>query len=105
MDPGTWIALGAMVVAAIAMLINFWKAVQERRATVAANRDQMTKAGAERDSIAVHSAEAALLLMEKMLNQSTTSAEKLQQRLEAAECQTAKCQQELQALRGAKGES
>lgn len=100
MEPGTWIALGAMVIAAIAMLINFWKAVQERRQTVRTNRDQVTKAGAERDSIAVHSAEAALLLMEKMLNQSAGSVEKLKQELEAAECKTAKCQQELRALRG-----
>lgn len=94
-----------MLIAAFAMLINFWKAIRERRVEVRQDAEKATKAGAERDNIAVHSAEAALLLMEKMLNQANVAVEKLQQRLEAAECKYTKCAEELRLARGAKEDS
>lgn len=85
MEPGTWIALGAMLVAAIAMLINLTKAIRERRAEDKQDAEKATKAGAERDSIAVHSAESALLLMERMLNQANVLTDKANARADQAE--------------------
>ena len=112
MEPATWISLGALTIAVLGWLLNAWKAFRERRAEVQAESERIKsmsatelKADAERGNIAVHSAEAALLLMEKMLNQSNANAEKLQQRLDASECKTAKCLEELRALRGIKEDS
>lgn len=105
MEPGTWIALGAMLVALGALVLNAWKAFRERRADVRRDREAATKAGAERDSIAVHSAEAALLLMEKMLQTATEREQKataretaIQEKLDAIEWRYHKCAEALEAL-------
>lgn len=68
MEPGTWIALGALLVAALGALFNIIKIVTERRFVVKKDREDASKAGAEKESIAVHSAESALLMMERLLN-------------------------------------
>lgn len=91
MEPATWISLGALTVAILGWLLNAYKAYRERRTEVEKERDGLTKVGAERDNIAVHSAEAALLLMEKMLNQSNASAEKASQRADQLELRLNDC--------------
>lgn len=105
MEPGTWISLCAMLIALGALVLNAWKAFRERRADVRRDREAATKAGAERDSIAVHSAEAALLLMEKMLQTATQREQKatereaaLQEKLDALEWRYSKCADALEEL-------
>lgn len=62
------IALGALLVAALGALFNIYKIITERRSVVKNDREAAGKAGAEKESIAVHSAESALLMMERLLN-------------------------------------
>lgn len=100
MEPATWISLGALAVAVLGWLLNAWKAVRERRAEVRAETERVRnmsvqdlKADAERDNIAVHSAESALLIMEKMLNAANAAAEK-------ADCKYAKCAEQLARYQG-----
>lgn len=99
MEPATWISLGAMLIALGVLFINAWKAFRERRAEIHKEIESLTKAGAERDNIAVHSAEGALLLMEKMLNTATLSETRQREQAVMFERRFQECNEALETAR------
>lgn len=81
MEPTTWIALGALVVSALGITFQSYKFIQDLRERARRSSEDATKAGAERDSIAVKTAEGTLLIMKGMLDVTKASESELRQRV------------------------
>ena len=89
MEPGTIIALGAMLISLFGALFKYID--RRRQHTKEHNEDVKRYADVERDSIVVRGAEGALLLMEKTLKTANEECEKrineLEEENEALKCE------------------
>lgn len=82
MELGTIIALSSLSVAAAVALLNFIRWLQEQRISRDKKLKEAIKSEVEKDSPYWRNAESAMSVMEKLLDISITSEEKLQKQLE-----------------------
>lgn len=82
MEPGTWIALGAMLVSLFVAGIKYIDRLQAKRKERIELAKKQSHTDVERDSIVVRGAEGALLLMEKTMNASNAECQKQIKELE-----------------------
>lgn len=100
MEPGTWIALGAVLVAFGALALNYVRDRRERRSTQRVAGAAAVKAVAERDSLAMHSAEQALHMMEKMMQTAVASEDRLKRQADLIEQKFNECVRRLERCCG-----
>lgn len=78
MEPGTAIAIGSLLVAAIAVLINFVKWRREEKDKDESELGTTIRSEIEKSSLSITGAQGAVELMQRMLDVAATSESKLQ---------------------------
>ena len=103
MEPGTWIALGAMLVSLFVAAVKYIDRLQAKRKEKIELAKKQSHVDVERDSIVVRGAEGALLLMEKTMNASSAECQKrideLEEENEDLRCELREAKEELRAQR------
>lgn len=103
MEPGTWIALGAMLVSLFAAAIKYIDRAQQKRKEKLELAKKQAHIDVERDSIVVRGAEGALLLMEKTLKTANEECQKrideLEEENEELRCEMKELKEELRMMK------
>lgn len=103
MEPGTWIALGAMLISLFVAGVKYVDRLQSKRKESIEIAKKQSHIDVERDSIVVRGAEGALLLMEKTMNASSAECEKriaeVEEENEELRCEVKELREELKTLR------
>jgi hypothetical protein len=102
-EPGTWIALGAMLISLFVAGVKYVDRLQSKRKEKLELAKKQSHIDVERDSIVVRGAEGALLLMEKTMNASNAECEKrigeLEEENEDLRCDLKEVREELRLVK------
>lgn len=103
MEPGTYIALGAMLISLFAAGVKYIDRMQVKRREKLELAKKQSHVDVERDSIVVRGAEGALLLMEKTMNASSAECQKriteLEEENEDLRCDLKEVKEEMRVLK------